>query len=420
MPQPISDSDFHKFDIDKAKIGQLLFYDKILSGNKNISCGTCHNHDFGGSDGLSLGIGEGGIGIGPERVSTSGPNKIMKRVPRNASALWNLGSKQFSILFHDGRLSNHNTFGNNFNTPAEEWLPYGLGSPLSAQAIFPMVAQFEMAGNSGENEIAGAIHDRIDMAWPIIAKRVRTIEDYGDLFVDAFDEISSSEQVEISHIGEALAAFIGIEWKSIDSRFDDYLAGENAAIDAIEKRGMDLFYGKANCSSCHSGALFTDHDFYALAIPPFGPGRTRTFDPYARDVGRMAETDRIEDAYRFRTPSLKNIALTAPYGHNGAYPNLYGIIKHHLAPQKSFDDWEPTLANLPKVDWLTKVDFLVQDNSFEMARVRNKIDIAPVELKEAEIYELIAFLGSLTGETVEKFTFGIPTEVPSGLSIDSK
>ena len=134
----------------------------------------------------------------------------------------------------------------------------------------------------------------------------------------------------------------------------------------------------------------------------------------------MAETDRIEDAYRFRTPSLKNITLTAPYGHNGAYPNLYGIIKHHLAPQKSFDDWEPTLANLPKVDWLTKVDFLVQDNSFEMARVRNKIDITPVELKEVEIHELIAFLRSLTGETVEKFTFGIPTKVPSGLSIDSK
>ena len=87
--------------------------------------------------------------------------------------------------------------------------------------------------------------------------------------------------------------------------------------------------------------------------------------------GRMSETDRIEDAYRFRTASLKNIALTALYGHNGAYPDLYGIIKHHLAPQKSFDDWEPTLANLPKVDWLTKGDFLVCDNAFEMARVRN-------------------------------------------------
>ena len=134
----------------------------------------------------------------------------------------------------------------------------------------------------------------------------------------------------------------------------------------------------------------------------------------------MAETDRIEDAYRFRTPSLKNITLTAPYGHNGAYPDLYGIIKHHLKPKKSFQEWDPTLANLPKVDWLKNADFLVQDNAFEMARVKNKIDIAPVELKEIEISELIAFLKSLEGVTSNNFVFGIPEKVPSGLPIDDK
>ena len=63
MPAPLSAADFHPFDPQKARIGQLLFYDKILSGNRNISCGTCHHHDLGGSDGLALGIGEGGSGV---------------------------------------------------------------------------------------------------------------------------------------------------------------------------------------------------------------------------------------------------------------------------------------------------------------------------------------------------------------------
>ncbi len=96
---------------------------------------------------------------------------------------------------------------------------------------------------------------------------------------------------------------------------------------------MELFFGAAKCSSCHSGKLLTDQKFHALALPAFGPGRTRRFDPMVRDVGRMGESDDIKDAYRFRTPMLRNVALTAPYGHNGAYPTLTAMVRHHLNPQ---------------------------------------------------------------------------------------
>ena len=82
----------------------MLFYDKILSGNRNISCGTCHHHDLGGGDGLSLGIGEGGQGLGPARRAESAADRIRKRIPRNAPALWNLGAGEITTLFHDGRL----------------------------------------------------------------------------------------------------------------------------------------------------------------------------------------------------------------------------------------------------------------------------------------------------------------------------
>ena len=404
--------------MQRAKIGQLLFYDKILSGNRNISCGTCHHHRFGGTDGLSLGIGEGGVGVGPDRHPGSGESRIRKRVPRNASALWNLAAKKFTVLFHDGRLAIADDFDNGFNTPAEEWLPHGLETVLGTQAIFPMTAQFEMAGNPKENEVAGALHDRIDAVWPILAKRVRVIPEYGQMFVETFDDIDTAKEVTIAHIGEALAAFIAIEFRSDDSPFDAFLAGDETALTPMQRRGADLFYGKAGCADCHSGSLLTDQKFHALAIPPFGPGRTRRFDPYTRDVGRMGETDDLADAYRFRTPSLRNIALTAPYGHNGAYPDLEGIIRHHLDPQGSFDAWQQDFAQLPEAPWLAPIDFVVWQDRFEIARVRAKIDITPRARADDEVAALVDFMGALTGASASNPLFGVPDTVPSGLPVD--
>ena len=418
LPAPMTDADYHSFSMQRAKIGQLLFYDKILSGNRNISCGTCHHHRFGGTDGLSLGIGEGGVGVGPDRHPGSGESRIRKRVPRNASALWNLAAKKFTVLFHDGRLAIADDFDNGFNTPAEEWLPHGLETVLGTQAIFPMTAQFEMAGNPKENEVAGALHDRIDAVWPILAKRVRVIPEYGQMFVETFDDIDTAEEVTIAHIGEALAAFIAIEFRSDDSPFDAFLAGDETALTPTQRRGADLFYGKAGCADCHSGSLLTDQKFHALAIPPFGPGRTRRFDPYTRDVGRMGETDDLADAYRFRTPSLRNIALTAPYGHNGAYPDLEGIIRHHLDPRGSFDAWQHDFAQLPEAPWLAPIDFVVWQDRFEIARVRAKIDIAPRALADDEVAALVDFMGALTGASTSNPLFGVPDTVPSGLPVD--
>ena len=82
----MTSEDFHEVDMKKVKIGRLLFHDKILSANRNISCATCHSHDLGGSDGLSLGIGEGGQGIGLERTAGIGDDKIKKRIPRKSTA----------------------------------------------------------------------------------------------------------------------------------------------------------------------------------------------------------------------------------------------------------------------------------------------------------------------------------------------
>lgn len=413
---PLTEADFHPFDPDLAEIGRLLFYDPVLSGNRNISCGTCHHHELASGDGLALGVGEGGEGIGPKRTTGRGDARIEKRVPRNASALFNLGAREIHVLFHDGRLSVDPIFGNGFNSPAEEYLPSGLKGILAAQALFPLTSETEMAGNPEENKIAGAAYDRIDYVWPLITERVRAIPDYLRQFQKADPKIAGAGDLTIAHIANALGDFINAEWRVTDTPFDRYLAGDADALDVGARIGMALFYGKAGCGGCHSGRLMTDQGFHALALPHFGPGRTRRFDPYVRDVGRMGETDRLEDAYRFRTPMLRNVALTGPWGHNGAYDALEGIVRHHLDPASAFENWRPDMVRLPADERFAAVDFISFEDARERARLAGRIDIAPVKLDGEEVAQLVAFLNSLTGNAGGRL--GRPETVPSGLPVD--
>ncbi|MEM9107811.1 MAG: cytochrome c peroxidase [Pseudomonadota bacterium] len=418
LPAVLGETDFLPFNEKAAELGRLLFYDPILSGNRNISCGTCHHHDLASADALPLGVGEGGEGIGKDRTTGSGNARIDRRVPRNAPALFNLGHKDIRLLFHDGRLSIDDLFGNGFNSPAEEYLPQGLKHIVAAQALFPMTSETEMAGRPEENEIGGARNNRIDYVWPIIAERIRIIPAYVDRFVEAYDDVDRAPDITIVHVANALGDFVISEWRSFDSPFDRHLAGDETALGDAAKAGMELFYGRGGCSDCHSGQLFTDQEFYGLALPQFGPGRTRVFDLMVRDVGRMVETDRLEDAYRFRTPSLRNVAKTGPYGHNGAYADLEGIIRHHLDPQTAFDRWSRDKVALPGDDRLEKVDFAAMQDRRERARVRNAVDIEPIVLDDRDVQHLIAFLNALTGEKSVSGRLGRPDTVPSGLPVD--
>ena len=274
-----------------------------------------------------------------------------------------------------------------------------------------------MAGDPEENEVAGAVNDRIDNVWPIIAKRVRINAEYAGLLVAAFDELHSAEDITIVHIANAIAAFVNAEWRSYDSPYDRYLEGEDT-LSPAQKRGLTLFFGEAGCSRCHSGKFFADQRFHSLGLPQFGPGRTRRFDPHVRDVGHMAESDRIEDAYRFRTPALRNVALTGPYGHNGAYPTLRGIVRHHLAPLRSLRNWDRRNVSLPRADWLARVDFIAFEDRRELQRLAASIDLQPRDLSDAQIDDLIAFLHALTGDASVEGRLGRPETVPSGLPVD--
>ncbi len=420
LPKPLTTQDFRPFDEARAKIGQQLFYDKILSGNRNIACATCHHHELASGDGLSLGIGEGGRGLGPERKPGAGQSAATRRIQRNAPALFNLGAKEFTVLFHDGRLSLDENDHKGFNSPAIEFIPDGLQSLLAAQAVFPLVSEVEMAGHADENEVAGARNRRIDYAWRIIEERIRNISSYADEFTAAFPDIKHRTDIKIHHIANALDDFMNSEWRTPQSAFDRYLRGEKTALNQQQLAGMQLFYGKASCFQCHSGTLQTDHKFYSLGLPQFGPGRTRQFDFKARDMGRINESDRREDAYRFRTPSLRNVSATAPYGHNGAYKNLRKMIEHHLNPQKALRQWTPEQLILPLFTKVSSGDFLIQQDKQEQQRLLRSIDITPVALQSYEIDALEAFLETLTDPYSLQGRLGVPPRVGSGLVEQSK
>ena len=132
----------------------------------------------------------------------------------------------------------------------------------------------------------------------------------------------------------------------------------------------------------------------------------------------MAESDDLNDAYRFRTPMLRNVALTAPYGHNGAYPTLEGIVRHHLEPLKMLDAWTPSLAQLPEAEWLSQVDFAVLADVREQERLRRSVSIEPVLLTDQDVEDLVSFLKGLTGSTAQNRPLGHPEKVPSGLPVD--
>jgi cytochrome c peroxidase len=142
------------------------------------------------------------------------------------------------------------------------------------------------------------------------------------------------------------------------------------------------------------------------------------FDPVARDRGRLNESDRREDAYKFRTPGLRNVAATAPYGHTGAYRTLEAIVRHHLDPEAAFRAYDPAQAILPADADVVKGDFLVFDNSVEQAAILAANELGPVDLTDREVADLLSFLNALTDKRSLKGRLGAPDRVPSGLPLD--
>lgn len=397
----------------QIELGQLLFYDPILSGSKTVSCATCHHPKFATGDGVSLGLGDGGLGLGPDR-SVDAANPPEQRIPRNAPPLFNLGATEFTTFFHDGRLQNDTNRPSGIRTPLGTEMETGFASALSAQSMFPVLSPDEMAGHYSENPVAQSVRQGLITgeggAWDILSKRVGSLPGYRA----KFDQVIGPRPIAFTDISDAIAAFVDFEWRGLASPFDLYLRNATP-MDAAAMRGMDLFYGKADCASCHAGRFQTDHAFHAIAMPQIGPGKAARFESHARDTGRMRVTGRAQDAYAFRTPPLRNVAQTAPYGHAGAYATLEGVVRHHLDPVAALLSYDISQALLPGFD---ADDPRVLNDPTETAAIAAANSLAPQTLSDAEVADILAFLNALTDPQSLRGALGVPDTVPSGLPID--
>jgi cytochrome c peroxidase len=204
LPGALNDTDFYNDgipDTARVELGRHLFFDKILSGNLNISCATCHHPLADTGDGLSLPVGEGGTGLGISRDTGSGYNRITDRVPRNAPPVFNLGAREFTLMFHDGRIMQDDSRPSGFQSPAGDDLPAGLDNALAVQAMFPVTSSAEMAGQAGENAQADAAAAG-NLAgpggvWEQLADKLRAIPDYVDRFMSARISVMSMRPMRL-------------------------------------------------------------------------------------------------------------------------------------------------------------------------------------------------------------------------------
>ncbi len=307
----------------KIELGKLLFFDPRMSGNSIISCATCHQPEQGWGDGVDLSFGY--------------PN----------APHWRNTQTIINSVYH----------------PKLFWGGESLSLEQQAKSAW-----------------TGALAQNLDPA--MAEERLRQIPGYVRMFREAFGADAPS-------FGDALRAVAAFE-ATIVSRnvpFDRYMQGDRAALSESALRGTELFAGKAGCSACHSGPLFTDQGFHNLGVqdnPRFESDPLRqvalryqhrsrgvseeVYRAADGDLGLFYTTKRDEDRRRFRTPTLREVGQTGPYMHNGVFETLQEVVEFY---NRGGDD-DPNKSALMKM----------------------------LNLTQGEVADLLAFLDALTGDVI--------------------
>jgi cytochrome c peroxidase len=385
-----------------VELGRALAFDKILSGNKDISCMTCHLPGFATGDGRSLSIGDGATGLGPSRVHPQGAF-----IPRNAPPAFNLFANK--ALFWDGRVEIDAK--GNLRTPANQRLTPHMArvfefGVVSALPLFPVLSREEMRAADG-NELADIKDKQSQQVWSALMARLGAIPEYRRMFEAAYPGTRFA-QMNFGYASNAIAGFLVDQFAFNNSPWDQFLAGNDAALTEVELRGAKDFMS-ARCSICHNGPALSDGKFHNVAVAQFGPGKGDGPDG-KDDFGRMRETGVAADRYAFRTPALRNVELTGPYGHDGAFADLRAFVDHYSESDIKLHAFtsaglepllQPTL--LPTADAILATrDTLLRG----------------VVLPAQTIDEVTAFMRALTDPAARDLSRAVPARVPSGLPVD--
>ncbi len=331
---------------EKIALGKLLFFDPILSGDKDVACATCHHPANGFAESLDISIGVNGQGFGQHRAFRQ-PNNI-PFTKRNSQTILN-------------------TAFNGINN-AQQYEPESApmfwdlrAKSLESQALEPIKAKEEMRGNNFEPD---------DIITEII-KRLNSIPEYQERFELAFHQGKNITQ-------EKLAMALATYERSLltnNSRFDQFMRGDESAISLAEIEGFELFK-QSGCGNCHNGPMFSDFKPHVLGV---------------RHNNKLIVPDKgIDSTYAFRTPSLRNLRFTFPYMHNGSQGSLEEVLEFY----------EDIAGGVRINEDLTRaqLDPLVNE----------------IRLKVSEMRPIISFLNTLNDNNFDK---SVPTQVPSGLPV---
>lgn len=291
---PVPEPDNNEITPERAELGKKLFFDPRLSGDKNMSCATCHNPSLGWSDGLAKSKGHKGMTL-----------------PRATPTIVNSGYN--TIQMWDGRKKD-----------------------LEDQAIGPMEAREEM-------------HTDI----PALLAFLNDNEGYSALFEEAYP----GEGITTDTLTKALATFERTV-VSNSSPFDKWVQGDASAMTEQQVRGFQLFMDpeKGNCSVCHSAPNFTDDGFHNLGLAAFGKENP--------DLGRYNERPLRLMKGAFKTPTLRDVELTAPYFHDGSAEDLIAVMQHYVKGGEVKTNLSPNFK--------------------------------PADLDDQEVQDLVAFMQALT------------------------
>ncbi len=404
LPRAVEESDYRPANEAQSRLGQLLFYDRVLSGTFRVSCASCHNHDRASSNGFLL---DPASAKDVDDLAVNGLPiyDVFKPSSRHAPTLFNLGAREFTSLFSDGRVSEKD---GKITSPARN-LPAGLRDVLAVQALFPAVTGDELVGSKVESDLSRASHVGDQAVWDILAARVAGLPDYLPYFRAAFEDIEVGDDIEIRHLANAISAFVATEWRSDGSPFDAFLRGRQDALTRNQKRGLALFYGQAGCDLCHSGAFQTNHGYYATASPLWRFDATLADGAGDVPQGRVTVTGARDDLFRFRVPSLRNVTLSAPYGLAGSHKSLGGFLRGHIQPASSLRSFIDQ-----RLDGKTRPDDVAEIER----RLITQNQMPSVTLGDDDVSALVEFLESLTDRSAVGGVLGKPQEVPSSLVVE--
>jgi cytochrome c peroxidase len=263
------------------------------------------------------------LSLGPQKIGNLPPLIFPADNPQ--SGLKILLGKQ---LYFDTRLSSDNTIScATCHDPAMGWSDAGptskgingqLGgrrAPPVSNAAYSMLQFWDGRAPNLEEQAKGPIQNPIEMGntHEVMIKTVENIPGY----VDEFKQVYGTGTITVDMVADAIAAFERTV-VTTDSRFDRFVNGDDQSLTKLEKQGLEIFNGKGRCTACHWGGYFSDSRFHNLGVTEI--------DPNKPDLGRSVVTNNPDENGAFKTPTIRDVGLRAPYMHNGSEKTLEDVV----------------------------------------------------------------------------------------------